>query len=173
MAASPQSLSDIVENKDDYWMVLSEIIKESIHYVTLHPVKLNLAWSEVDIESDHLDFEFSDKLSDDDLNNVKNICEDLSWDTVLLPKKHLVMYSCSTGNSDVRGGGCGDEEFDVEDFVWEITNENGITLKDLTEAAYRLKGSKYDYWYELYEGIRLEKETKKGYHVEINYGYGS
>ncbi len=83
------------------------------------------------------------------------------------------MYSELTGNDDPRGGGCGNYKFRKEDFVWTIKNVNGITFGNLVECVYRLKGSKYDLWYEMYCGIILEKETDDGYLIEVRFDHGS
>lgn len=120
--------------------------------------------------------EFPDLLSDND--------EDVQIDlnTILIRNniKKLTGFSEDFGNSDTRGGGCGDfKQFaSVDDFTYTIENPEGITVKDLIEVAYRLKGSKYDFWYELFGGtiirdlIKLENDNYE-LRVEFGFGYGS
>ena len=90
-----------------------------------------------------------------------------------MPQKSLTGFSLSTGNSDNRGGGCGDFRFTKDDFRYTIYKQNGLTLKDLTEVVDRLKGSKYDYWYELYEGISVSSQTADSLTIQVEFGYGS
>lgn len=79
-----------------------------------------------------------------------------------------------TGNSDSRGGGCGDLKITIKDFQWEIKHEDKeITLKDFTECVYRMKGSKYDWWYELFSGISLVDHHDKFLEFNTDFGYGS
>lgn len=87
--------------------------------------------------------------------------------------KNLTVTSDQTGNNDSRGGGCGFLNLPVEDFAWTVTNPTGITLRNLTEAVYRLKGSKYDFWYELYSDISHVNTVGDHIHMKAEFGYGS
>ncbi len=59
----------------------------------------------------------------------------------------------------------------VEDFKYTIENENGITIQNLTEAVYRMKESKYEWWEELYSKIRITEETEDTVVVEAIFEY--
>lgn len=64
-------------------------------------------------------------------------------------------------------------KFPLSMFSWKTENPKGITLRDLTEAIYRMKGSKYDWWYELFGDITLLEETEDGYKIIASFDYGS
>jgi hypothetical protein len=104
--------------------------------------------------------------------NFKNI-EKNGWNAVVLPKQNLKIICKTTGNPDVRGGGCFEYNFKQSDFVWEVNNPNGITLSNLVEGVYRMKGSKYDLWYELFCNIELINEDDNSYTIQVNFDYGS
>src|SRR5205085_6735453 len=53
--------------------------------------------------------------------------------------------------------GCGNLHLPIDEFQWEISYAGGITLRNLVEGVYRMKGSKYDYWYELFGGLIVEE----------------
>ncbi len=62
--------------------------------------------------------------------------------------------------------------FDIEEFRWEETFENGVKLIDLASIAYRLKGSKYDWWYELYNHTYIVIIDTTMY-LNVSFSYGS
>ena len=102
------------------------------------------------------------------LTKVKAKC-DLDTLAFTTDIKELVFYSDRKGNDDERGGGCGRAGFTKDDFVWTSTNPNGLTVRDVVEAVYRLKGSKYDLYYELFSGIELLPDGR----MRVNFNYGS
>jgi len=148
--------------------LLNVFCETLIKDVKLHPVKLELIFDE------NIDY----NAIRDILENKEDeeIIEKYNWDSLVRDKntKNLYIYSTDTGNDDTRGGGCGDAGFTEEDFIWETSNENGITLRDVVEGCYRLKGSKYDYWYELFGEIVEEKSSDDStIRFKVSYGYGS
>jgi hypothetical protein len=46
-------------------------------------------------------------------------------------------------------------------------------MRNLTEVLYRLKGSKYDWWYELYSGFTVTNCNDKEVTIDVEFGYGS
>jgi len=146
--------------------LLSTACSMLIENIKLHPVKLNLIFNE-DIDYEDIKEEYLDNYSYEDII-------DFDWDTLVKNKNYtkLYMYSLKTGNDDTRGGGCYDLKFTKEDFIWEKENKNGITLRDVVEGCYRLKGSKYDYWYEMFDGMlnetKKEKKLKNYYYKYLN-----
>ena len=140
--------------------LLNTCLGDIIQSVVLDPVKLTLIFNE-------LSYDYPD--DDDESGWLKS----LQWDTVVLPKTKLRMTSKQTGNTDNRGGGCGCMRFPQSMFVWDIENKDGITLKNLAEAIYRMKGSKYDWWYELFSGVMLLQETDDRYEMMVSFDYGS
>ena len=138
---------------------LTCIIYETIKRVTLHPVKLTLRWqSDVDLKevAEEICKDITGKFDKPVDTNFQKYIKELTWETVVLPAGYYTFYSKDTGSKDVRGGGCGNQDFDEDDFVFEIDSPTGLTLKQVTEAVYRLKGSKYDYWYELFSWLKRE-----------------
>lgn len=69
-----------------------------------------------------------------------------------------------TRNTDTYG----QLKLPVEDFTCTITNPTGITLRDVTEGVYRLKGSKHDY--EMYGGINT---VCNHVYIKVDFSYGS
>ncbi|ANB50680.1 hypothetical protein [Powai lake megavirus] len=158
---------------------ISYIVDQCITSVYLHPVKLNLIFEE--INEDCFDYEkFVDYCNEDEENKDKfkelfETVKKINLSTLILDAnlKKITGYSKLTGNNDNRGGGCGDYHIPVEDFKYTITNENGITVRDILEIVYRLKGSKYDFWYELFSGINIKKQTDNYIKFKVNFDYGS
>ncbi len=155
--------------------VLSILVGEAIKSVNLHPVKLELMFRK---NSPYLMNMYIDHYIDESGNETLYMSflrqiENEGWDTIVLPKTTLTIFSPTLGNKDDKGGGCGGYDFKESDFVWNITNESGITFRNIVEGVYRLKGSKYDYWYEMYTGIQLVEETDNGYKIQTNFDYYS
>lgn len=150
--------------------LLSRILDYSIKNVTLHPVELTLVWQKLWIDI----AEVEEFLLHEDFNYDVDILKEWDWETVIFPDSDcLTVYSIETGNCDSRGGGCGNEKFPIEDFIWTMETPGGITLKHLTEGVYRMKGSKYDYCYELFSGIHYQSEKDKHHVVRAKFDYGS
>ena len=165
---------------------LSELLKVSTKQVYMHPVTFQQVWSEklrlgeVDLEAfqfgqgkENFEEQLFASFQDSSLKNLQYFIDTLKWDTVLFPHTQLYMRSYNTGNDDVRGGGCGNINLSEEDFIWQKSTPDGVTLQDLTEGAYRLKGAKYDWQYELFEG--LEINSSKGNLLEciVDFSYKS
>jgi hypothetical protein len=166
---------------------LSIVIGKTLHGVVLHPVRLELIWSDITNELENMD-EIEDGNDDNDDNDdndndaptiqvdeeLKEKIKNENWNWVPFPNiKKATGRSLKTGNHDRRGGGCGDHEFPVKEFVWKVENPSGVTLKQYTEIVYRLKGSKYDLWYELYEDCDKWEFNDDTLTFKANFGYGS
>ncbi|QGR54022.1 hypothetical protein [Moumouvirus maliensis] len=139
-----------------------------------HPVQLNLIFKE--ITEDDFDFNiFCDYCEHKNEKEGFEIIKCIKLSTLLSDKnlKKLIGYSKLNGNDDIRGGGCGNYNIPVSDFKYTIINENGITIHDLLEIIYRLKGSKYDFWYELFSSINIKKQTDNYIKFKIDFDYGS
>lgn len=162
-------------------ILLSRIVSETIQQVYLHPVRFELIWEEFPEFEDGIQEEIEEdmkelKLSEEEKVRWRMEMNGLTWDTVVLPYTKVTFMSENNGNSDTRGGGCGELDIPVEEFVWKCKNRKGITLKQLTEGVYRMKGSKYDWWYELFEGIEIIPKGGKGEKkaiIKTSFGYGS
>ena len=171
-------IRDMLKVSSDYDRIISRLLESLIQEVTLHPVQFTLRWSEFDGDIDdlgaHLENLDGNTYSDGEIEQIQNLLSACSWDTVPYPGiTRLSAFSKDTGNDDPRGGGCGDMGFTLEDFRWETTNPTGITLKDLTETVYRLKGSKYDYWFESYGDMEIVERSDDHMTILVDFGYGS
>ena len=121
-------------------------IAAAIQGVVLHPVKLEIV-RHPNCHSDAVEFDSNDLSKQDEL-----WCKNHShMDSVIFPDiNKIVAISDKTGNIDNHGG-CGYCGFVVDDFLWTENFTNGVRLGDLAKIVYRLKGSKYDWNYELYD----------------------
>ena len=97
------------------------------------------------------------------MNQLNSKISIFGWDAVILPKRKLTMYAFQ--ELEVRKEKV--EKFDDMDFFYESDNFMGITLKNLTEACYRLKTLKYNYINETVSKIKLIEETSDGYVLKI------
>ncbi|AZL89285.1 hypothetical protein QKC54_gp0546 [Megavirus baoshan] len=156
---------------------ISYIVDQCLTSVYLHPVKLNIIFEEID--EDIFDYKkFVDYCYEEDEDKIKELFEivkKIKLSTLVSDAnlKKLTGYSKSTGNDEIRGGGCGSYNIPVKDFKYTIINKNGITIRDILEIVYRLKGSKYDFWYELFSGISIKKQTDNYIKFKVNFDYGS
>jgi len=152
--------------------ILVPILAKTIYNVILHPVSLNLIWTErpssdFDLlllkQINHtLDFEY--KL--EGLNVLSPKINSFGWDAVVLPKSKLNIFVKQDLEIKNENGNF-ISKFSDSDFIWEIENPIGITLKNLTEACYRLKTLKYNFWNETIFKLNLIEETDFGYKIQI------
>jgi hypothetical protein len=176
--------------------ILSAIISETIRYVYLHPVNythvykpllaneiapiqhtLNTAFADImfygsDGEEEEGDTGIS--IHNQMNKDIIKLITKKGWDTPIIKGvTHFTVESNQTGNDDSRGGGCGGLDFTKEDFIYnKELGSNVITLKDITEGCYRMKGSKYDWWYELFSGVGYRIHNG-GVTFTVDFGYGS
>jgi hypothetical protein len=160
--------------------VLSIIVGETIKCCYVHPVTLKMIFEEFDIgDTEQM---IADSKDDSDPNNpdVKFVYNQesmdvLTWESLIFGPNvtMLTVMSQCTGNNDPRGGGCGNLGLSMAEFNYTIKNKAGITLKNLTEGVYRMKGSKYDWWYELYGGINIGYLNEKHCLIKADFDYGS
>jgi hypothetical protein len=153
----------------NYFDVLTSLVSKTVEDVILHPVSLKLVWKLVpsDTASELKGCDFTSSLE-----SLDPMCLSLfipkiyifGWDAVLLPKRKLKMYTIQ--DLEVRKDDS-PLKFSDADFVYEIDNLLGITLKDLTEACYRLKTFKYNYKDEVITNLRLIEESYDSYVVKL------
>ena len=154
--------------------LLNSFCQVLIKNIKLHPVKLELLFNE-NIDYEMINEMYNNEIEESGEKRDNNInIENYNWNSLIKDKSYtnLYMYSDRTGNYDNRGGGCGEFGFTKDDFIWKIENKNGINLKDIVEGCYRLKGSKYDFWYELFCGLKEEniKDSTITYKIDFDYG---
>jgi hypothetical protein len=140
-----------------------------IERVKLHPVKLELLFDPVNITEE----DYREECGDDDPPPCPFPISD--WEMVVLHREKVILKGTQTGNTDTRGGGCGHCGFTLADFVWTIDGgaEGKITLKELAGGVYRLKGSKYDYYYESAPWLEVVSDDGKEMVIKVDFGYGS
>lgn len=159
--------------------ILSLIVGESIKSCYVHPVRLEIIFK--DLLIDHTTWTDELIYSCDPIDwtllgeILKNFLKEITWDTIIFETTKLRCISNKTGVTDNSGAGCGHLGLDVKEFDYTIMNPLGITLKDLTEVIYRLKGSKFDYLYEFYQGIhyKISSDDSDMMEMEVYFGYGS
>lgn len=167
-----------------FFSFLSKLLGSTITACHLHPVQFKMKYrkfKEVDYTSPIEDFkedfkeDFLEKVDNDFVNKLTDLFKtgQINWSTVINPSwTKLKVTSIDTGNGDSRGGGCGKLNLKLSDFVWEKERIGGLTVRDLTQAVYRMKGSKYDWWYELYSDTEFMFEDGI-LNMKVNFDYGS
>ncbi|MEL6346782.1 MAG: hypothetical protein AAFV53_26960 [Myxococcota bacterium] len=161
-------------------LTAGEIVGESIRAVFVHPVTFSLVWRpfQLEVQSDggFESFWGLDWMTDAQRLEQSRQCQTWAWDTVLFAHTTLRIQSEQVGNKDARGGGCGNLEIPASEFVWSRSCPGGVNLRHLTEAAYRMKGSKYDWWFEYFSGLSLANDpqtTTTMLSVRAWFDYGS
>lgn len=172
MASSMKHLQYLDLSDEAKLFMLDKMLQQSIKAFWMHPVTFEFGTGEVDFD------DVPDMLNDDE-NPIYHECKNVvdfrpAWDTVMLPDVHTIsIWTGCLGNDDARGGGPGELFWHEKKFTYEKKCENGATLFDLTECIYRMKGSKYDCWYELLQDIdnmTIENGVLK---LEVDFDYGS
>lgn len=87
--------------------------------------------------------------------------------------KRLVITNCNGINDDHRGSDHTRLILDFHPAVSIKPKHNRIRLADLTDACYRIKSHKFDYWYELYCGIKSHKTSSNTFMATVTYDHGS
>lgn len=149
--------------------LLSVIVGQAIMKCYVHPVTFQMVFKPLNL----FKYIIQERLANMDINI--EVLEDVKWDTICFEPSitSLTVFSECNGNDDNRGGGCGELKIPVSEFTYTINNSNGITLRDLTECVYRMKGSKYDWWYELYGSVVVTDRTVNSVTVSVDFDYGS
>lgn len=158
----PNSIIETKYKPIDYTL-LSLVIADSIKCCYVHPVTFKMVFEDLEIDKV---FEFTED---------EEFFDSLTWDSLAFSPQDivLVIFNKQTGNDDTRGGGCGDKKIPIEEFRYTINNREGITIRDLTEAVYRMKGSKYDNYYEMFLKIKIREKDQNRVLVEAKFDYGS
>lgn len=145
--------------------ILNHIIKVALYSCYLHPVKLNIIFTDLDIE------QLLINLKDYKISYNKKIIDKLSWKTIIFKNiTKLKIFTLNIGEIDDYGQGFGTYEFDPKEFKYIIKNKNGINLKNLIEGIYRMKTNKYDLYHEEFYEMKT-KEKKNKIIVEVMFIY--
>lgn len=159
------SLLDIIRDPDN----INSILKETIQRCYVHPVTFTMVWGDFSRNEVLIRMNRYDPI---DETVIQDLSDFLNWDTVVFPTTTLSISSDQNGNDDTRGGGCGNINIPIEEFLWSVETPNGTTIRHLTEAVYRMKGSKYDWWYELFGDIEYGIYDNV-LNVKVSFDYGS
>jgi hypothetical protein len=174
-------MSEITMN----WSQLNYLVSKTIRCCYIHPVTFALIFNDIDNEeintklsNDNSNSEDFDDSDDSENGQLQEVSRQIDWDDVIVlvdkgKITKLTGFSEQIGNDDERGGGCGNLNLGPNEFNYTIENVNGITIRDITEIVYRLKGSKYDWWYELFSLINLTKFESGELTFEVEFDYGS
>ncbi len=164
-------LEDLLENdlENDFDKVLTAIIAETINCVYLHPVTFELVWLEI---NHNVIANIRERLYEKKSNKHFDLPDGLDWSTSLLWTNRVSVKSKQNGNPNNHQS-CYSFHIPVYDFEWTFFDINGLTIKHLTEAAYRLKSSKYDYVNETIKHITTEEKNTDSIRFRITFDYGN
>lgn len=160
-------------NPIEHQNVLSEMCSELIQQLRMHPVSMKVSYfnndTEIDIEWDEYDeYDANQLAKEKEWYDTHN-----QWDSIVIEDvKRVVAINLRGSNTDSR---CGGPDIDTEEFVLEKRCKTGnLTLYEFVEIVYRLKSSKYDYWYELYCGLTTHyDEMSKTLYMNVRFDHGS
>ena len=144
--------------------VISAMIGETIKQLSLHPIDLSIRGREeepVD-PGENLDTEEEYEWAE----------QHSQWNSILVEGvRKIIAINISGSNTDKRSGGpdIPNEEFTL---VKQFPNRE-VTLSDLTEVVFRLKSSKNDFWYELYQGIDTYLDKRGILYIQARFDHGS
>lgn len=177
--------TEVVTYHDESWYlqqdvdlrmnILSSVMNSMIRSCYVHPVSFKMIFQEIDIDIGMLE-DYLDEIEEKEIVQEKAVFEVVKWNWDFVPFPEITKLTVNgnqAGNTDARGGGCGNLNIPLEEFTWTVENPDGITLFEFTEGAYRMKGSKYDWWYELYSSMCMESMIDGHMTVEVGFGYGS
>lgn len=149
--------------------ILTKMVQHSIHFVYLHPVNFVLQWLPMeDIDS----YIISNEING--LNLKKQIT---NWETPVVADFGLNILSHWRLNATTKQTGdpyrpsIARFKLPKEEFEWSTERKGGLNLQDITEAAYRLKGSKYDYENEHLDKIEVMDENTQNIHLRFHFSY--
>lgn len=196
-ATGPISLSHISKHTYDELTIeqktplLSRVVSRLLDSVYLHPVKLTLEWLDINNKLIDLEEEFAhpagvkqffiDKHISYNPDIVKylesmtlnSLVFDDTVKTLIISTDGMIVGYDSKGYMGRRRF-----NFSRDDTTWVEYNPGGITLKNLVEAVYRMKGCKYDYWYETFgyistTSVFYDTSGELVVELEANFGYGN
>lgn len=156
---------------------IDALLNEAIECVILHPVRLEIIRND---EKTEIDTErVLEILSDSMIGITENEWRDVEdWvikhddlDSVII-RGITRVYAINPRGSNVDPRSGGSHMFNPEDYYWDQMIDNQLTLYDLASIAYRLKGSKYDWWYELYSSCKFYLDKSVLYMV-LSFDHGS
>ena len=150
-----------LDNEKELDKAMSEAIRVFAMHPTTHKISQyeDIYWDNVeDVEEKFMDM-FK---RNETLKTISNLPDNVN---------RIVLINLSGGNTDSKGGGCGNIFKDWE-FYYEKDFTNQKTFLDFVKLIYRMKGSKYDTWYELYGSFESHISESTLY-IAVSFGHGS
>ena len=145
---------------------ISTLIYDGISNISLDPVLLRIVFKNVDVES-----ATTGDLDNEELTWVEELLEKGFWDNVVVENvKQVICINGRGVNTDYRSGAAKVKDEDLRCHM--AVSNNKITIRDLTELVYRIKSSKFDFYYELYEGISTHLDDKGTLFIEADFDHG-
>lgn len=183
---------------EEKFKILDMILSLSPRLVTLHPVSFKLQWCDISASSDGfvIDNRFKNLITKlvDENNKLLTVTDShklLAWIKTIgwnfIPFKDIHTFSTGS-NYDGSVSNGKDKNKDIyhqgsvynhnyhtmissDDINWTKTNTNGITLRDVTEAVFRIKKAKFDHYHEHYENIVVVNKDNNKLSTLVTFNY--
>lgn len=139
-----------------------------VKFICVHPVNLNI------IKDEFPNCEFYEQYVDLNcgINIDRNEIMELDWNTLYVDSNIKMANGISLQNGNLNDyGSCRDLDLPLEDFSYTIYNSKGITLGQIVEIVYRLKGSKYNWFNEQLESFKIKSKTSRSLFFEVSFKY--
>ena len=169
--------SEIVDEM--FRLVVSYLIRR----VYVHPVTLELVFEPFTYD-EHFDdaairkmevIHPEDRLDPTIIDDFISYLKTINWDTpVFTGVDKLRVFTNQNGNPTNIGGSCFRKKIPFTDYNFTVTGDGSaknITYRDFIGAIYRMKSSKYDYWYELFECCILIEEDSGYLSCQVTFDY--
>ena len=169
--------SEIVDEM--FRLVVSYLIRR----VYVHPVTLELVFEPFTYD-EHFDdaairkmevIHPEDRLDPTIIDDFISYLKTINWDTpVFTGVDKLHVFTNQNGNPTNIGGSCFRKKIPFTDYNFTVTGNGSaknITYRDFIGAIYRMKSSKYDYWYELFESSVLIEEDSGELSCQVTFDY--
>ena len=166
-------IKELFQNKEKlnpipYELAINILLNESINEIALDPVLLKLIFDDVNVE----DVELGDIENDNEHKWAEDVIKTGFWNAIIIENvKQVICINGSGVNTDSKSNSTKVADEDLRCRM--AVSGNRVTLRELTELIFRVKGSKFDFWYELYDGISTHIDDKGTLFIQTNFDHGS